>query len=101
MKYDEIEESITQKYKNLYLPFLPSIITTFVSNNEDYYPKYMAPEVTVDGMIKYIVEKFDLSNNYSHAHIVKLSLQFVNMTFHIEKIVYIKQSLFDDGSILC
>ena len=101
MKYYEIEEDLQRKFKNQYLPFLPRLLTIFIDNNLGYLHMYMASEVNCNDMVKYIIEHFDISNDYSDARIVKLSLQYVKKTFHIEKPVYIQLSIFDDGSILC
>ena len=101
MTFDEIEESLYIKFKNSYLPMLPNLLSIFTFSNQEYFDKFMNKDVIPLDMIKYIIMKFDLNNDTSHANIVKLSLQYVKQTIHFEKIVYIQQSIFSDGSIIC
>ena len=61
----------------------------------------MSKDVKKDDLLKYIIMEFDHTNNTTHAYIVRLALQYVKKTIHFEKIVYIQQSIFDDGSIIC
>ena len=61
----------------------------------------MSSQIQKDDLLKYIIMEFDNTNDTTHAYIVRLALQYVKKTFHFEKLVYIQQSLFDDGSIIC
>ena len=61
----------------------------------------MSKDIKKDDLLKYIIMEFDHTNDTTHAYIVRLALQYVKKAFHFEKIVYIQQSIFDDGSIIC
>ena len=60
----------------------------------------MSEKIKKDDLIKFIVDEFDHSNNYSEAQIARLSFQYVNQTLQIEKPDSFNVTNFDDGSIL-
>ena len=69
-------------------------------NHEEYYEMLMSEKIKKDDLIKFIVDEFDRSNNYSEAQISRLTFQFVNNTFQIEKPEEFNKTWFNDGSIL-